>query len=254
MIDVMRAKDAKLLNAVVNDPSVYPWVHGAIEGYLDLAPVLNNPNNYVLEGKFGAIVFARHSPGIYEAHTQILPAGRGKWAVDFAWAAAAWQFTHTDAVEIWTRCPKGNLGARALARAMGAKLQFRAERGWIVDGQMVYADIFSMTIQDWINTAPGLSEIGHAFHEHLNAEYRMCGREEPSHPDDPTHDRYVGAACEMFRNGQPVKGEIFYNRFAYMANYQPIRLLRVDPVMIDIRDSVLELHGRNFFVAAMGEK
>jgi len=31
-----------------------------------------------------------------------------------------WLFTHTDAMEVVARCPKGNLAAKALARAVGS--------------------------------------------------------------------------------------------------------------------------------------
>lgn len=247
-MEIVRVGNAEELNRIVNDPSVYPWVHANIEGPLDLTAVVETPGNHCLLGKNGAVVFVRHQDGLYEAHTQVLPAGRGPWALEFVKAALHWQFAQTDAVEIWTRVPKGNLAARALARSIGGTLACRVDRGWVVDGQSVWADIFSLTVQDWMRSAPGLEEIGSLFLNKLRAEYERHGRSFAPVEDAATQ-RYLGAAVEMVRGPAPGKGAAFWNRFAAMAGLAPIRIVRVDPVMIAFDDVVLELHGRNFFIA-----
>lgn len=251
-IDLARVSDAGRLNAIINDPSVYPLVRGAAEGPLDLGPVIADPRHVALMAEHGGCVFIQHQPGIFEVHTQILPVGRGAWAVAMVRQALYWMFTRTDAVEIWTRCPKGNLGARALARAVGGAFEFTAQRGWIQDGAVIQADIFALRIQDWMKTASGLVEVGEWFHESLKREFERTGRPEETHPDDGVHDRYVGLAVEMIRNGQPYKGAIFYNRFAAMAGYEKVRILSVDPVVVDIRNAILEVHGKNFFLVSQG--
>ena len=119
---------------------------------------------------------------------------------------------------------------------------------------IVSADIYSLVIQDWMTAASGLVEIGRHFHEGLDAEYARIGLERVAAPADDARDRYIGAAVEMIRNGQPHKGVIFYNRFAAMANRSPIALLSVDPVMIEMDGCILELHGRNFFIASIASK
>lgn len=250
-MNLERASDAVRLNEIVNDPSVYPWVHGAVEGPLDLSGIVADRRHVALMGRYGGVLFVQHGPGIYEAHTQVLDVGRGAWTVEMVRAALEWQFTHTDAMEIWTRVPKGNLAARALAKTIGGRLQFRAERGWVKDGEIVWADIFALTVQNWTVDAPGLDAVGAWFHGKLAEEYARLDHAEPALPEEATRNRYVGAAVEMIRGGQPLKGAVIYNRWAQMAGYITIKILRTDPVMLSFNDAVLELHGRNFFVASL---
>lgn len=245
---IRRHTTADSLNEVVNDPSVWRWVHGAAEGRLDLSAVVADPANVLLMGEHGGVLFVRHQPGLYEAHTQVLPAGRGSWAIRMVRAALHWMFTHTDAVEIMTRVPKGNLGARALAKAIGGTLEFTSPIGWMMDGVIVPAGIYSLKIQDWMRSAGGLEERGHWFHDHLEAEYSRLGKIEASHPDDDNHDRYVGAAVEMILGGQPDKGVIFYNRWAVMAGYAPVSIVTRSPLTIDIRDALICVGGEDFWV------
>lgn len=244
---IERIFDGEKINRVVNDPSVYPWVKGICEGPLDLGPLLKDPRHVCLMNAHGGCLFTQESAGIYQVHTQFLPEGRGAKAIEAVHEALHWMFTRTDAVEIWTRCPKGNLGARALARAIGGRQEMVVKQGWVHDGNLIPAAIFSLTIQEWMKTAPGLVEVGQWFHERLEEEWKVIGFVEPSHENDETHNRFVGACVEMIRNGQPHKGAIFYNRVAAMEGKLPIRVVGVDPVVIDIGHVCLEVHGKNFF-------
>lgn len=246
---IERVFEASRLNHIANDPGVYPWVAGALQGPIDLSLVAADPSNVALLWSHGACVFRRHQVGLYEVHTMVLPAGRGARTIDCVRECLHWMFCHTDAVEIWTRAPRGNLGARALAKSIGGTLEFTAERGWIKDEIVVPAAIFALKIQDWMRDAPELPAFGAEFHMKLEDEYRRLGKSEPVHPDDAIHDRYVGAAVEMIRGGQPFKAQIFFNRWAHMAAYQEMRIVGTDPVMVDIHDAVLEVHGGSFFVA-----
>ncbi len=256
MIKLQRQVSANHLNEICNHPSIYPWVHGQVQGPLDFSKVINEESPHVnLMGKHGGMLFVQHQLGFYEEHAHVLPAGRGKWAYGMVVEALHYMFTQTDAVEIWGRVPHGNLRARALMRAIardfkGAK-QFRSERGWIIDDKIVPADIYSLTIQEWMRNAPNLVVWGEWFHSKLDEEYRRLGREgiQPSNSDA---NRFIGAAVEMIRGGQPNKGMVFYNRWARMADYTPLTLVNLDPVMINIGDALLELHGSNFFVSQLG--
>jgi hypothetical protein len=245
---IERIFDGEKLNRVVNDPSVYPWVRGACEGPLDLGPVLKDHRHVCLMDEHGGCLFTQHSPGLYEVHSQWLPQGRGANAVTTAQEAGHWMFTRTDALEIFTRCPKGNLAARALARAIGGREEMVLKQGWIQDGKIIPATIFSLTIQQWIKIAPGLVDVGRWFHKNLEEELKLIDFQEPFHEDDESHNRAVGACVEMIRGGQPHKGAVFYNRSASMEGKHPIRILGLDPVVIDIGQQIcLEVHGQNFF-------
>jgi hypothetical protein len=248
---IERIFDGEKINKIVNDPSVYPWVRGPCEGPLDLGPLLLDRKHVCLMGELGGCLFTQQSPGIYQCHSQFLPKGRGEQAITTVREALHFMFTQTDAVEIWTRCPKGNLGARVLAKVIGGREEMTVQRGWVQDGQIIPATIFSLTIQEWMKTAPGLVEIGEWFHDRLEEEGKIIGFEEPFHEDDESHNRFVGACVEMIRNGQPHKGSIFYNRVAAMEGKLPIRIVGVDPIVIDIGHMILEVHGKNFFVSSL---
>lgn len=243
---IKRHFTADSINIVVNHPSVYEWGRGAATGRLDLTPVVQNENNHLLMGEYGGVLFLKHQPGVYEAHTQVLPAGRGKWALDMVNEALAWMFTRTDCVDIMTRVPKGNLAARALARAIGGSAEYRMERGWVLDDRVVYADVFSLQIQKWMATAPGLEQQGEWFHTQLEKEYARFGKSGPDHLHDPVHDRYVGAASLMIQNGQPQKGVLFYSRWAGMAGYAPVTIACLDPLIVDLQESLIQVKGDSF--------
>jgi hypothetical protein len=250
-----RERHAVRLNRIVNDPAVYPWVCGEHTGPLDMTEAVADPNNVLLMGQHGGILFIQLQPGLYESHTQVLKEGRGEWALSMVRACLHWMFTRTDAFEIMTKCPKGNLGARALAKAIGGAYEFTNKNGWFMNGKVIPADIYSLNIQQWMRDAPGLEERGHWFHERLTREYGKLGRQEAPHEDDATHDRYVGAACEMFLGNQAAKSCILYNRWARMAGYAPMELLSMKPVAVDIVDAILVVpESGDFYVASLSGK
>jgi hypothetical protein len=246
-----RQLDATRLNQIVNDPSVYDHVRGAFTGTIDLEPFVADHNNVLLMGEHGGMLFIEHQKGLYECHTQILPDGRGPWALDLVSSCLYWMFVKTPAVEIATRIPKGNIGARSLAIASHFTMHYRLIRGWQNnDGKIVPADIFSIDVKYWMRDAPYLEGRGRLFHDQLIDEYEKLGVDLPQHLDDPAHDRYAGAAFEMIRNGQPGKGVALYNRWATVAGYQTITQVTNDdkhPVAIDIRDAVLSFRDDGTF-------
>lgn len=246
--ELERQTDAKFINRVVNHPDVMPWVQGTNLGELDCTALVQNKWNVLLAGKFGAVLFIRHQPGYYEAHTQVLPEGRGKWTIRLVRAALHWMFTRTDAVEIVTRVPQGNLAALALTRMIHGVYEFTNPRGWVFKNELVPADIYALRIQDWMKRAPGLVERGHWFHDRLVDEFKKQGHVEPQHDDDETHDRYVGAAAEMFLAGQYVKGAVFYNRWAVMSGYAPIGIVTEQPLVLDIGNALLMIRNNDFWV------
>lgn len=247
LASIERQTDARQLNAIVNHPAVLPWVGmGAGQERLDLSEAIQSPDVVCLLGVYGGVTFHRLQPGLWEAHTHMLLEGRGQWALACVQACLHYLFTRSEAVEIMTRCPKGNLAATALAKAIHGVFEFTNPAGWIKDGKPISADIYRLTIQDWIRTAPGLVERGQWFHERLDAEMARLNMEAPRHPDDSEHDRQVGLACEMAMAGLPLKGAVFYNRYAVMGGYLPMVVMATDPVEIDIGTAHLRMVGEDF--------
>jgi hypothetical protein len=248
---IERITAAGPLNAIANDPDILPWVIGANKPPLDLAPAIADPQNIALTGEHGAMLFARLQPGIFDAHTMVKKSGRGRWALGFVHECLKYMFCRTDALEILTKCPLANLPAKALARAIGGTHEWTSAEGWFRDGKPIPADIYALTVQRWMATAPGLTERGHWFHERLEQEFARLGRTEPNHADDATHDRYVGAACEMFLGGQPHKGVVLYNRWAKMSGYAPIDIVALSPLTIDIKSALIIMRKDDFWVPAV---
>lgn len=242
---IQRATDATFINAVLNHPSVRPHVHGK-PGPLDMTAAIQDPNNLVLTGEHGGMILVQHIPGCWEIHTQVLPEGRGRWALEMAQSCMDWLFSKTNATDIFTRIPAGNIAAEALTRACGAMLE---ERVWqdLGDGPG-WVKLYSGRIQDWIKIAPGLVERGERFHRMLKEKAAVAEITTEDHPDNEWHDRHVGAAAGMIMGGQPIKGVLVFNRWAAMGLAPPIKLMSLDPLIIDITDCRLKITGDDFEV------
>lgn len=243
--------NARRLNEIANHPAVLPWLGGEEGKNLDLTAAAADPDNVVLVGAHGAVLFHQIQRGIFDAHSMALPEGRGAWMASFARACLHFIFTRTMAVEVMMQCPKGNLAVRALTKLTGARYEFTNKAGRLFRGRMVPVDVFGLRLQDWIPSAPGLEERGHWFHQRLEAEFARHGRAEPQHPDDDAHDRYVGLACEMAFGGQPEKAVAFYRRWASLAGYAPIELASRLPVAFDIQNAMIVLTDDDFYVASL---
>lgn len=236
-----RHYEATRINEIINDPSILPWIKGKHES-LDLTAITANPNHVCLVGEHGCVVFYKHQIGVYEFHTSVLPAGRGAWMQEMSKQVFAWMFTKTDAYELMTKCPDGNLAAKAGARAVGCSALYKTKPLWPTAEGLVAVDVYSILLQHWAKQAD-FTEHGKWFHETLAKKVP----EEP-HADDPLHDQYVGIAIEMIRGGQACKAVGFYNRWAVMAGYLPVTLLSLEPLMVDIGTAKLIIKDNNFEV------
>ena len=243
-----RERTARRINRIINDPSVFPWVCGTAKGPLDMTLAVSNPAHILLMGQHGGIFFHRHQPGIYEAHTQVLPEGRGEWCLGMTRAALHWMFTRSDAIEVMTRVPKGNLAARALTRAAGLRPRFVNPKGWALAGKIVPAEVFSLPIQDWLDQAPGLEERGRWFIERLGRRLGRTFDEQPSY-----YDRMTGAAYEMMIGGRPEKAMVFFNRWAALADHEPLAVTCLRPVAMKFAGATLILRDDGDFYVAMRE-
>lgn len=240
-VTVERSFDAERFNALINHPEVRPWVADMGDGVLDLSARVADFNNVLLVGEHGATLCFKLMPGIYEVHSQFLESGRGKYALDFVRAGSRWMFTHTDAYEIITRVPQTHKAATGLTIAAGMRLEMTVPDGCQFRGERVPVDIYSFRIQDWIVKARGLEEVGRKFHDDMLAAVRKAGITAPPHDDDPLHNKYVGAALEMFQSRQAVKGADFYNRYCQMVRHVTIELLALDPPTIRFDVGIMRL-------------
>lgn len=241
-----RHNDAVFLNRVLNDVSVKPWVSGPIEGDLDMSMLVADPNNVLLMGEHGGVLFHQIMQGCYEIHTQVLPEGRGAWCLEMIQRAFHWMFTKTDAVEILTRCPRGNLPAIALTKRSGLSFEFTRPLSWIFKGKPVDVDVYSISVQKWITIDGAISLRGRWAENKIKKELRKQSIEFA--PQDVNRDRYVGAAFEMLLAGQVSKGIALYNRWASMANVGQATVLSDSPLSVDFRGVVLVFRHNDFWV------
>lgn len=223
---VHRTFSPDFLNTVVNDPAVRPWLEG--EGPLDIAPLVNNPANIILQSAFGGFILACHEPGRYEVHSQFLP-GHGSHPLRAMIAAQEWMFTRTDCQSIVSKVPAANRPAKGLAVAGGLRPVF--ER----DG----AEYVELTLMEWAMRTASLEAHGERFHDMLLAAKTEVGSSMPVHAHDAAHERAVGAALLMIERGQAGKGVWFYNRWARWAGYAEITLVSDAPVTVDVVDAVV---------------
>lgn len=227
-------RDPTFWNAVANHPEVLPQMGGT--SALDLTRLLANPLNVPLACDHGGFIFIKHEIGRYELHTLIAPEGRGAAVLPAFSEAAEWLFTRTDATEIVTKTAATNRAAAIMARRAGLRPLFVRKAAWIDGSDLTF---YTLTLDEWTQAAPRLEAEGHAFHQMLEDAKRAQGSELPTHPDDPAHDRAAGAASLMARNGQAAKACWTYSRWACLAGYQTIELIKDQPPVIDVRDALV---------------
>ncbi len=233
-----RARDAAFANVVLNHQVIYPWLCGSKTEPLDVSDVCADPQHVVLTGEHGVAIFVKLDIGLYEMHTAVLPEGRGRWALEAGREALEYMFCRTDAVEILTKCPHGNLAAKAGARMLGMTHDFTTRPLWRYGKRVVPIDVYALRIQEWIGRADRMIVEGHSVHRLL-----LENGVEVDHGDDADHERYVGATWMMLRNGQIAKGVHFYYRWAVMAGYRPITVIGENPVRLNIGKAIARFDG-----------
>jgi hypothetical protein len=233
--------DAEHMNRILNDPNVRPDVADVKDGPLDISSSVENRNNVLLMAEHGGCMFFQTLPGIYEVHTVCDTMGRGPWIAKFVLDAGDWMFTKTPCFEITTRIPAEHRGAKRLAMHAGFMPEFVREGGCVWRGKKMDVEIYSFRVQDWIKRSSTFEEKGRAFHDFLHSEAERLGVTAPAHPDDPSHNRYVGSSLEMAENGQVSKGVNWYNRWAVSARHPTISLLSSNPLEIKMDLGILRL-------------
>lgn len=237
-----RTLRAEFLNKVVNDPSVRPGVGGT--GVLDLSPVIGNPVNVTLVNGHGGFVLRAMGGGLYEAHTQFLPTGRGARAFEAAAEGFRYMFLKTDCLEVTTRVAVGAENVEKFTRMVGFREVFQTPKAWVTpSGQRVDAKTFSLTFDEWKFKDSRCREAGERFHKWLEGVKLTNASAIPTHPDDSAHDSAVGACVLMALEGNTRKGVWLYNRWAACAGYSGVNILSETPLMIDVVDAIIAPDG-----------
>ena len=243
---IERQYDARKIDGFLNHPEVYEAIAGPHVGPFSMQYLIDQNLGIILAGEFGGFVVYQTQPGTYGFHTAVVPEGRGRWAMRMFIDGLRWMFTRTDAVELMTHRPAGNLAALTALKRSGASHELTTRPLWPINGILVKMDVYAFRIQEWAKSVPGMTAVGRDFHETL--ERKTAGTGKFNHEDDDLHDRYVGIAIEMIRNGQTSKGVGFYNRWAAMAGYKPIVIRSTNPLTIDIWDAIIEIWADDFEV------
>ncbi len=239
-VSVRREIDARTINPILNHPNVRPFIDSR-DGAIDATPVVENRDNIALAGLYGTCIYLYVMPGVYEVHSACVPAGRGPWMRAFAEASLQWMFLHSNAWEITTRVPHGNVPAKKLTEAVGFRLEFTREDQCVFLKKTVPVDIYRLDLMDWVERSKWCEEAGHVFHDQLHAEAARLGITKPAHEDDPQHNKIAGASVEMCRNGQVTKGALLYERWRYLARHAAIGIVSENPPIISMDIGNLEI-------------
>lgn len=232
---IRRTMSPTLFDEVANHPEVRPWLGGGT-GPLDTRPWVENPAVFCLEADKGGFVFHPILAGVYELHTMFLPEGRGKALMDAAREAWRYMFTQTDALEIVTKCPDDNTGARMASSQHGFRERFRREDAWAPGVGISYR---VLSVDDWIARDQACADEGLAFHLALDAAKDAAGSKLPTHPHDEAHDRVVGAAVMMAKAGNMAKAVGLYERWRVFSGYGPIEAL--SNTLVDVGDAIVSI-------------
>lgn len=236
---VKRSRNVAHFDRVANHDSVRPCLGG--DGELKLAGVIENVNNYAFETANGGYILLDCGAGRYDVHSFFLPEGRGIEAMGAMREVSAYMFTHTDCTEGRTTVPDANPGAMALAKRGGFEHRFDLERMMWRPAESITtkAAFLALTLEKWALTSPAALDAGRWFHQQLDAAI-----DADLHPEEPVHDRMVGAAVLMTRNGQPEKAAAFYNAWALTAGYAPISIASrrfARPIVLDVVTALIEV-------------
>lgn len=238
---MIRTLDPAPLIKLAQHPLVRSWLGGTE----DIAPILQsavaNVQNYAFlaEDNAGAYLYVCKAQGMYEVHTLSIPEGKSRELVRQMAKARAeslrFMFLETDAHEIVTLVPKPNGPAMNWATHAGFKVDFLREKAFDLMGDMVDALYLSLPYGNWVLTDPANRREGQAFHAFIH-QYTP-----DDHGQDETHDGWVGATLDGAQRGNVVKCITLYNRWAVRAGYEPLRVLTLNPLVIDVRSAILQL-------------
>lgn len=239
----MRTFEAKILTELANDPLIRPALGGT--GDIDLTKVAADPNNYVFETVQGGFLITQLQPGgtQYEWHTVFRPgANKGSNPViTFAREVQEYMFTRTACTELVTKVPMDNISAGRLAEWGGFEESFKREDAWKPGVGVSYR---ILTLDRWVGLCYAALEAGKAFHSLLEDAKKAKGSAFPVRVDDELHDRWVGAAVLMTKQGNLIKGVDAYNRWAAFIGCPPFRIVSMQPFVMETQEAIIGVNGQ----------
>lgn len=251
-VEVVRDPGAAVINRIVNNPEVRPFIGVPEMGEVDMSTLVGNPRNCNLIGEHGGMLAVQHLNGIYEIHTHVLKSGRGAWAIGMVKAALHHLFTRENAVEVLTKVPKGNIAARAMVRVFGGTYEATIPAGWnSATGEPIDADVYARTIQEWARSAPELVTRGAWVMDRIRKGVSaISGMSSPPVPKvDLTGESLAfGLLYEMIIGGQFEKAGFFFNRWASYRGAMPVSFLTVDPVTLTFGPLMVIVRGGDVWV------
>lgn len=229
---MIRTYDGALLTELANVPVMRALLGG--EGDIDLVPAVADVRNYTFLSDVykGGVMLAPLWPGAYEAHTINEVGASPRAILGFECEVRDYMFRCTDCEELYTKVLDDSKGAGWLTIHIG--FQLVRERNGV--------SYWKLDLDTWARACSTTHEQGQSFHVLLESAKRAAGSALPAHPEDPDHDCAVGAAIQMIRSGNTIKGVNFYNKWAIFAGYGQITLLSEQPLMIDVQDAVMGLN------------
>lgn len=230
---MFRILNATVFNSIANDPDIRPYLGGTEA--LDLTNVIANPNNYcfLTDNKNGAHLLINKGNGVYEVHTISLPEARGKTMLRLMKEARAFMFLQTDAVELQTFVPDGQLSTLLWADLAGFRKDYWRDNSFNGDTGGTY---MSLAYKDWVLKDKDNLKIGKAFHDQIE-KFELL-----THEDDAVHDAWAGATV---RSRALPKAISYYNQYAARTGYQTLSILSFFPYTVDLGNAVIQQNADN---------
>lgn len=236
-----RTMDATRFNVIANTPEVRQWLGGT--GAIDLTGTLAQPENLAGLSEGGGFLCVALGDARYEVHSLFLPNREPQEAVVTMRAALDYFFATSDGVTLVTKIPKANRAALGLAKLAGFGLAWSAVVPWAGE-ETCEIDVYEMTLDRWAVRSPNARSAGVWLHDAMDEAKEQAASTQGEHSDeDPVHLQIAGAALLLVLSGNAVKGVQLYNRWAQVAGYPFIRLLRTAPVVIDLDGIIVECRG-----------
>ena len=147
-------EDIDKANAILGHDSVY---FDTIDDFVDPAVrfrigeiFINSPICYVLSpNDFSIFVFVPANGVTYEAHTAILPDGRGRKGIEAGKSAVSWMFEYTECLKIMTWIPGFNHSAVLFAKSCGFNMEGNNRRSFLKGGILFDQFLYGISQEVW---------------------------------------------------------------------------------------------------------